>query len=52
MESAIDLIKEITSNQNTLITIGWAGIGILSGIGIAVIYYGQSKFLKQTQGLV
>ena len=43
MDSAMDLLKEITSNQNTLIYIGGIGVAILGGIGIAVVYYGQSK---------
>ena len=46
MEYAIDFLKEITSNQNNLITIGCIGITILGGIGVAVVYFGQSKFLK------
>ena len=37
MEYAIDFLKEITSNQNNLITIGCIGITILGGIGVAVV---------------
>ena len=44
MDSALDLLKENSTNQTHLIIIGWIAIGISILILLSGIYYGRSMY--------